>query len=425
MAKRYRPRSVQGISSLLSKNIFIQAKLLRRAIDRNKKVKQITNLDSDYSTKFDKLKTATEKAVAEHGVSSRKLLPKGEGLSGGNVQIRTANRFFSGNANFRQQGAFFRQLFPEMVENHELGHKNIGVLTANIGLALDVLEKEDPRRAQLRALFVISQKIDSFTDKEDIEGLNVQEILGIAKQAAVRKRKYSVEYKNTVDIITGVKGKIELEYEPIGLNQAKGKASAFIGGLFKDLIEDEDKRVNEFLENLDISNLQGSPRIGKLIEVELLKALDKRVKGRKSKVRKTDSSTTKRDSPSQTKRKKLKAGSPGSTARKGVSASPLALIGLINKKLPDTVRRNMLPPALENQTGRFADSVRLTDVVQTAQGFPSFGYTYQKDPYQVFELGQGSPPWATAERDPRRLIDKSIREIAAQFAIGRFYTRRE
>jgi len=28
------------------------------------------------------------------------------------------------------------------------------------------------------------------------------------------------------------------------------------------------------------------------------------------------------------------------------------------------------------------------------------------------------------ERDPRRLIDKSIREIAAQFAIGRFYTRR-
>ena len=82
-------------------------------------------------------------------------------------------------------------------------------------------------------------------------------------------------------------------------------------------------------------------------------------------------------------------------------------------------------PGLENQTGRFAASVRLTDVVKTPKGFPSFGYTYQKDPYQVFENGIGSAPWANGDRDPRELIDRSIREIAAQFAIGRFYTRRE
>ena len=52
------------------------------------------------------------------------------------------------------------------------------------------------------------------------------------------------------------------------------------------------------------------------------------------------------------------------------------------------------------------------------------GYDYQKNPYQVFEVGQGQAPWANTDRDPRKLIDKSIREIAAQFAIGRFYTRR-
>ena len=39
-------------------------------------------------------------------------------------------------------------------------------------------------------------------------------------------------------------------------------------------------------------------------------------------------------------------------------------------------------------------------------------------------MGNGTPPWATPERDPRKLIERSIREIAAQFAIGRFYTRR-
>ena len=81
----------------------------------------------------------------------------------------------------------------------------------------------------------------------------------------------------------------------------------------------------------------------------------------------------------------------------------------------------MKDPRLVNRTGRFAESARITDMVQTPQGFPSIGYTYMKYPYQTFEQGyaQGSP-----DRDPRRLIDFSIREIAAKHAIGRFYTRR-
>ena len=76
---------------------------------------------------------------------------------------------------------------------------------------------------------------------------------------------------------------------------------------------------------------------------------------------------------------------------------------------------------LVNRTGRFAESARITDIIKTPQGFPSVGYTYQKNPYQTFETGnrQGSP-----DKDPRRLIDFSIREIAAKHAIGRFYTRR-
>ena len=105
------------------------------------------------------------------------------------------------------------------------------------------------------------------------------------------------------------------------------------------------------------------------------------------------------------------------------ASQPLQLIGAINKELPNTVRKNMKEPALVNRTGRFAESVRLTEVIQTPRGYPSFGYTYQRDPYQVFEEGS-SGNWSNGKRDPRELIDKSIREIAAQFAIGRFYTRR-
>ena len=109
--------------------------------------------------------------------------------------------------------------------------------------------------------------------------------------------------------------------------------------------------------------------------------------------------------------------------KKGIASKPLNLMALLNKELPETVRKNMQEPALVNRTGRFADSVKVTDVMQTPKGFPSVGYTYRRDPYEVFEMGSGNVR-ATPERDPRTLIDRSIREIAAQYAIGRFYTRR-
>lgn len=108
----------------------------------------------------------------------------------------------------------------------------------------------------------------------------------------------------------------------------------------------------------------------------------------------------------------------------GRSQDLLSLQALLNFKLPETIRANMGFPALENRTGRFASSVKVTDIGRTPKGFPSIGYTYQKNPYQVFEVGAGKPPWANQDRDPRKLIDASIREIAQELAIGRFFTRR-
>lgn len=116
----------------------------------------------------------------------------------------------------------------------------------------------------------------------------------------------------------------------------------------------------------------------------------------------------------QQRRTRLKVGQSPASA-------PLALIAQLNRELPGVVAKKMTSPKLNYRTGRFASSVRVTDVVTTKQGYPSFGYTYQKYPYQTFEPGfaQGDP-----DRDPRKLINESIREIAAKFAIGRFYTRR-
>ena len=51
-------------------------------------------------------------------------------------------------------------------------------------------------------------------------------------------------------------------------------------------------------------------------------------------------------------------------------------------------------------------------------------YTYQKNPYEVFETSRGQRPWSSLERDPRTLIDESVRELAAEMALGKFTTRR-
>ena len=104
--------------------------------------------------------------------------------------------------------------------------------------------------------------------------------------------------------------------------------------------------------------------------------------------------------------------------------SLFSYVAMINKELPTTVKKNMRSPALQNVSGRFASSVKVHDVITTPKGHPSFGYSYEKDPYQVFEVGTGTAPWADGDRDPRKLIDASIREVAGRMALGRFYTRR-
>ena len=100
--------------------------------------------------------------------------------------------------------------------------------------------------------------------------------------------------------------------------------------------------------------------------------------------------------------------------------SPLSLISLINSKLPEQVVSNMGAPALENRTGRFASSAVVTNVLPSKMG-SVIQYTYQRNPYQVFE---GGPKSDGGNRDPRTLIDLSIREIAAQTMVGKFTTQR-
>lgn len=198
--------------------------------------------------------------------------------------------------------------------------------------------------------------------------------------------------------------------------------------------------VNNVLsQEFDIANLKGSPSLldatgsvlaypfttkGKRIKVTSKKGT-KPSKSVKNKSSAKGKSTIRKKS-----RVNLITGSltpePGSLGtsnnkHKSSATNTLAIIQEFNRRLPEQLQKNMQTPALNYRTGRFAESVRVVDSVTTPRGFQSFGYTYQKYPYQTFEPGYAM---GSVERDPRKLIDRSMREIAVELALTRFYTRR-
>lgn len=178
----------------------------------------------------------------------------------------------------------------------------------------------------------------------------------------------------------------------------------------------------------DIINMEGSPSMKDRIKDKIVsdiagkrKVNGKKVKAPKTKKKPSADAKGKNKSGGSITNRKAKRPPVQRTRAKKSNVNIGLLLGLLNNQLPNVVAKNMGDPRLNNVTGRFASSVRATDVMVTPQGFPSIGYTYRKNPYQTFEVGykQGSE-----DLDPRRLIDASIREIAASMAIGRLYTRR-
>ena len=101
--------------------------------------------------------------------------------------------------------------------------------------------------------------------------------------------------------------------------------------------------------------------------------------------------------------------------------NPMALKALLNEVLPAQVALNMKEPALRFRTGRFANSVRVDNVLQGPRGGNTMIETsYQNDPYETFARGG---KMHTPQRDPERLIRKSVRQVATGMLGGRFGVR--
>ena len=116
---------------------------------------------------------------------------------------------------------------------------------------------------------------------------------------------------------------------------------------------------------------------------------------------------------------KINRGTARPLKKKDAFAEVGILMGFINAKLPQQVISNMGKPSLQNQTGRFAQSAKVTSTLPAAGGGMVLNYSYD-DRYRGFENNSRYP----LEYDPRGIISKSIRELAQTQAQFKFITRR-
>lgn len=136
--------------------------------------------------------------------------------------------------------------------------------------------------------------------------------------------------------------------------------------------------------------------------------------------------------PTKTKRMKINSHSSGGISRAISKAravtrhsnnprEAMKLKDLLNQMLPSEVLERMQAPSLINRTGRFKNSVEATNVMIGARGAMQVEYTYMKNPYKTFEPGgkQGS-----TNRDPRKIIGASIRDIMYQLTGKKFIRTR-
>lgn len=100
------------------------------------------------------------------------------------------------------------------------------------------------------------------------------------------------------------------------------------------------------------------------------------------------------------------------TTQKSSLANLHAILDLkLAKKITENMGDGASKSILNYRSGRFANTVQVKNILMRRNGAIEIFYAYMKYPYQTFEPGykQGS----INSRDPRKLISKSIMDIAA------------
>lgn len=314
------------------------------------------------------------------------------------VDIRSLLTYIAGLPKFSD--TIFGKRSKNIQATGEIINPNIGILDRRAILELGHSGEDTPFAEKIKAVaaYTTDQVLKDLLATRLTELVNVQADL-----------KY--EFLNTSDANKLGTGIVQLVIQPRDINS---KFSLEESAVYR-------KFLNDIQYYLGTPNIPGS---NTLIEDGRQFANDKLlsiIKGTKvSSIKphkpisgniKLPSSTTKVNTTSY----KGQAPAQIPTVPKASSFSLASLQQLLDDSLQYVISANMGNGTNNNilnyRTGRFAASAKVERLSQSRAGMITAYYSYMKYPYQTFEPGfaQGSPQ----TRDPKLLIAKSIREIAA------------
>ena len=350
--------------------------------------------------------------------------------------------------NWRELLAVKTFIFGENATDIDAGHE-VGVATQKLEVALNVWRQieamtPDPEaKAKISEVIRVTKKVLELLDVIDKLKADTLKVIKKASGATggldlvnafvtfvlqnSQEVKYGTASTDAVDFTADAVGKTTLvTFEDGELNKTKGRmAGQLVSGLnamIFSILEGSDYKTNQEKAIVPYSEAGNSLSMIDAMELSILhRAAGKRFPGLKKTYKPVKQSNT-----ILKKRRKLRLNPtikrspmPKAARKKDAFAEVGRLMGFINAKLPQQIISNMGRPSLQNQTGTFAQSAKVTSALPAGTGGLVLNYTYDNK-YRGFENNSKYP----LEYDPRGLIGKSIRELAITQAQFKFITRR-
>jgi len=287
-------------------------------------------------------------------------------------------------------------------------------------------------------------------------GINGQQLVEEAIQTSAKLAKLPISITRTHDIdaktgkLVGT-SKVSLRPESWTENQAKGAKTAGLGAWvtrnktgmldtisrhLSEILEKEYKDADDYMDRKSSPSMRDSARflvLGNPTMKKALKTGKAKLKGKPVvKVKDFDHSIDDDVDYGTAKQARIKGKfvtvlgiktpkvkDQTTESGPGIADEAFKTRAFINSRLTKQIQSNMGRPALENQSGRLAESALVTNAVPQG-GQIHMDYIYNPL-YRVFENGGGQ---YSANYDPRELIEKSIRELAAERITTKFTLRR-
>lgn len=225
----------------------------------------------------------------------------------------------------------------------------------------------------------------------------------------------TVNSSSLAEILKEIVIKAEPQSEKFNINQSKYER-AIVGearAAFTELINSRDWSIQDASDNMMTAItkvLAGTAKsVGAKVDIDTRPDANPSRATKRLKIKPVKNKLVKVPGPSF--RTGVTLPSQGQLRPSGVNLR--SLIPSLNQRLPEFVRDNMGQNGrLTNRTSRFSESAQIVDIDENS----FITYTYMKNPYQVFEKDK--------QKDPRPLIEQSIREMVIGQIGARFGVRR-